>query len=93
MSTVEFIEGDPPPSKRGARTALYMDVVRDLKDKPGVWAIVKICPTMSIAGTMAHHIREGRYKAFRPLGRFESVSRVVDGKFIVYARYVEENPS
>jgi hypothetical protein len=58
-----------------------------LKTKPGEWAKIVTVDEPRKAGGISQTIRNGRRGGFRD-GTWESVSRTVDGKGVVYARYV-----
>ena len=80
---------DPPPQRRGGRRSNHFPaelVARDLRSKPGEWAVVEESPNRL---NLASHIRGGMYPAFRPAGSFDAVSRTdEDGVVRTYARYV-----
>ncbi len=61
----------------------WEQVATQLRERPGTWAWVDDVPTGSVRGT-AHSIRNGRFKAFRPVGHFEAEQR--QGR--LRARYV-----
>lgn len=84
----DIIFEEPPASRRRGANVSYQDATATLKSRPGEWAIVRIAPTGNSADSTAHQIRVGILKSFRPAGHFDAVSRVIDGTFRVYARYV-----
>lgn len=58
----------------------------------GQWAVVATPKTRDNAGAIALNIRQANYDALKSLlrevgGRFEAVSRTVEGEHRVYARY------
>lgn len=59
-----------------------------LRDRPGEWAIVKTTLTHGAAAAAAHQIKTGRLSAYAPEGSFDAVSRTVEGKHTVYAKYL-----
>lgn len=77
---------EPPPRERSAPANVqHSDVAEFLEGNPGQWAKVKVCTTVTQAGSFASNIRHGRLLAFQPAGKYEAVTR----KEAVYARYVE----
>lgn len=80
-------EDPPPPGKRSQRypasTGKWRAILDDLLSEPGRWALVDICRSDHVAGSVAHSIRTGK---MIPLtrGDFEATSR----RDHVYARYL-----
>lgn len=66
----------------------HVVIAAALADRPGEWAIVKEAKTQSAANAAAFQIKTGRISSYAPAGTYEAVSRTVDGKHRVYARYV-----
>ncbi|GAU66688.1 hypothetical protein SSP35_03_03360 [Streptomyces sp. NBRC 110611] len=65
-----------------------MEAARQLRERPGEWAVVRRTETSDQAGAAAQAIRDGRLRAYRPTGAFEATARTVVGEHRVYARYV-----
>lgn len=84
--TIEF--KSPPPDGRGGSLADWSEVARQLKERPGEWAIV----AQGVSATLAQAIKRADRAAFAPAGTFEAVSRVssTGRKRDIYARYVGE---
>lgn len=90
-ATIRFEE--LPPDARGGRlpSPMSQDIAAQLTERPGEWAHIRSGATPARAASLAHHVRAGTSRAFRPKGAFEAKSRTVDGQFRVYARYVGPN--
>jgi hypothetical protein len=43
---------------------------------------------MQTAPSLTAEINQGKLRPYRPAGSYESVSRRVDGAFLIYARYL-----
>lgn len=85
---------DPPPSEGSARAARrkptgskYDQIAEQLRQRPGVWAVV-LESSVGIAGGLTTHIRLGQISCFTPTGDFEATSRHRGDSAVVYARYV-----
>ena len=78
---------EPPSAARRTRTA-WERVADDLRARPGEWARIRDGLNGANAGTIAHRIRTGFYRGFRPAGDFEAVSRTQGTASAVYARYL-----
>jgi len=84
MTQIKFEEPQPNPRKRHD----WESIAAQLKARPNEWAVIAEDCYSGVAG----NIKSGKYKAFRPVGRWETTSRGVDvetGKAEkIYARYV-----
>lgn len=80
---------DPPAGLRGA-TYDWAIIGKRLKERPGEWAMVAVCPNSPTAGNTARYIREGKYRALRALGVYDATARTIQGEARVYARYIGE---
>lgn len=82
---------DPPPARnnypRGVGHSRWAGVADELRARPGVWALLG-----EHAAGLSTHIRLGQMLCFAPSGDFDAVSRVVDGRVLVYARYLGDPP-
>ena len=85
----------PPPQVvtsgpgRGARPkGWHGEVARQLRARPGEWAVIDVYGSQASAAGVAYQIRMGGYSAYQPRGAWEAVSRLVDGENRVYARYL-----
>lgn len=89
-TTVHFEE--PPVAHRGRRgvSRIKQEIAQQLKDRPGEWAWIRNGKSRGAAASIAYHMKIGTSPAFRPEGSFEAVSRNVDGKYRIYARYIGE---
>jgi len=54
---MEFVT--PPPEKKGQRSERWINIVRELKEHKGEWALVG-----NFSPGVATHIRRGKYPAF-----------------------------
>jgi hypothetical protein len=85
---IEFVEAPPAPRsgpRSKTRRPKHYSIARQLKARPGEWALIFRDRTVSTPGV----IRKGGMVAFRPAGAFEAVSRSNGkGKVDVYAKYV-----
>jgi hypothetical protein len=84
-------EEPPPPKTRTRPTSeghsRYAPIAEQLRANPGRWAVV--LEGRRGAGTaLATHIRMGHMKCFTPAGDFEATMRAVNGRGLVYARYL-----
>jgi hypothetical protein len=82
----DIVFEDPPPNGAGAE-GVWSDLLAPLRERPGEWARVRGPLTISSAGSTAGNLKNGKY-AGCPKGDYEAVSRQVDGKAYVWARYV-----
>jgi hypothetical protein len=77
---------DPPGAMSGTRTP-RPEWADTLMARPGQWARVQEFDTPTLSGTAAGGIRHGRSWA-KPKGTWDAVSRTIDGRCWLYARYV-----
>jgi hypothetical protein len=84
----EIVFEEPPQDGRRTSGRDHAGIARSLKDRPGEWAKIYTSETSNPASTSAWQIRAGLLVPYRPAGAFEAVSRKVDGKYRVYARFV-----
>lgn len=86
---------DPPPSgKLGGshlkrRPSRWRVVAEELRLKPGAWGVVYESDHGAASG-LATEIRLGCHPIWQPTGTFEAVTRKLDGRTAVYARYIGE---
>ena len=86
----EIVWEGPPASARGGRHAKYehLWIAEALRGRPGDWALI----LEDVPATIAHQIKRGILKAYRPAGSFEARTVSVDvskGRAAkIYARYV-----
>jgi hypothetical protein len=79
---------DPPPVKRQVNAPGFdgPTVGAQLRERPGVWALVAINPAN---GGLATLISSGLRAWCRPSGSFQAAHRTDDvGRKLIYARYV-----
>jgi hypothetical protein len=89
MTKLKFEE--PPEPQRGrASLEEQREFAKQLRARPGQWAVVTVRTTAAEAGQYAYTVRKGVRKLFQPAGTFEAVSRKVGDEHRVYARYVGE---
>lgn len=94
MSAARIRFQDPPQaSRRRGRTnhrpsASDLEIVAELRAKPGRWAIIATRGTSGSAAMYAYAINNGLRRAFRPAALFEAVERKVNDEFRVYARFI-----
>jgi hypothetical protein len=84
VSDIEF--GEPPPPSSGVGHC-HAEIARQLRDRPGDWALV----LRGVRGSYGTSISKGRLVPYQPAGSFEAVCRTVDSKnrlFDIWARYV-----
>jgi hypothetical protein len=92
MTEVKVIRWeDPPPSRSSipgrARTPGRFTVVAEqLRANPGRWAVIS--ESDGPQRGVAYHIRSGAIECFTPRGDFDAVTRRVNGRSLVYARYL-----
>lgn len=77
---------DPPSATAATRRGYWVPLLEPLMDQPKRWAIVATKETQSNASSTAANLRFRVVKV--PPGRWEFVSRTVDGEHRVYARYL-----
>jgi hypothetical protein len=81
---------EPPPAKRYATTGVghssYAPLADELRGRPDQWALVMDKPGRDTG--LANHIRMGQMLCFSPAGDFDACSRQIDGRTLVYARYL-----
>lgn len=82
----EIVWEDPPPHNRVSGHSIWLRRLTPLIEHPNRWARVAAFDSQSGAGSAAGHLKRGVLKS--PPGRWEFVSRGIDGKFYVYARYL-----
>lgn len=85
----------PPPAKHrvGQKDghSSYAELADELRANPGRWALVADRPGSNTG--LATHIRTGSIQCFTPAGDFEAESRRVDGRSLVYARFLGGEPA
>lgn len=85
---MEIVWEDPPASNKGGGVRrLLFEFAAELRKNPGRWARYPNGTGKSIAT----RIRQGKSSVFAPAGSFEAVTRDVDGKRVIYVRYVGES--
>lgn len=90
MSVIGWEE--PPPNgshAAGRKNTKWHRIAEELRAKPSQWAHIENRSAPNIAAQVAMQIRRGHCSGM-PAGQFEAVSRLVDGEYRVYARYVGE---
>jgi hypothetical protein len=75
---------EPPPAKQRS----FAGVGDALRARPGQWARIAEYPGRPVASMLVVRIRTGAVRYWQPAGSFEAVSRTVDDKTCVFARYV-----
>lgn len=85
MTGIRF-EDPPTPHRRGPSKE-YQAIAEALRARPGEWAIIHDHAAEGSSRNVAVRIKNGTCRAFRPAGAFDAVSRRVEGRFRVYARY------
>lgn len=88
MPANEFRWETPPAKGQLRRRTKYAPIAQQLRRSPGRWALIRTCHNMATARCLASALRRGQMPAFRPLGSFEALHRMVDGEPRVYARFV-----
>ncbi|MFI5973601.1 response regulator transcription factor [Streptomyces sp. NPDC051452] len=66
----------------------YRERAAALRETPGEWGVVAFYDSGPTARQSAYRLRTGSFKAFRPVGRWESEAFTRDGTHGVRARYV-----
>lgn len=79
------IKWEAPPTRGGGEDH---GLAQELRKQPGEWARTHEFDKPNRAGAVSQQIRAGQRAGFKPGGSFESVSRTVDGKGVVYTRFV-----
>ncbi len=69
---------DPPPQRAGPGSHWWAEQLEPLREHPKRWAILTILPTARRASTVASNFRSGHARI--PPGRWEFISRTVDGE-------------
>lgn len=83
---MEIVWEDPPESNKGGGVRRVLSEFADeLRKNPNRWARY---PTDGRGKSIATRIRQGRSSVFTPKGSFEAVTREVDGKLVIFVRYV-----
>lgn len=76
------------PKRHGNDRHDWLEVARQLKERPGEWAVV----AEDIQRTYVTAVKKGRIRAFQPAGTFEAISRgsgtEVGRAGKLYVRYV-----
>lgn len=92
---MSIVFGDPPrPTKPGGSVGNWDAIATELIDRPKEWAMVVVRPSRTSAANTARNVRSQMYAPLRDRGgRFESISRTVDGEYRVYARFMPEGTS
>jgi hypothetical protein len=88
MSTLKF--ESPPPSRSASPKGHHIEVAKELKERPGEWAIVGVYAHSGSSSAVARQLRAGLIPAYAPPGSFEAMARTIDGEARVYARFVGE---
>jgi hypothetical protein len=81
--TLEFVE-ELPKSARSYHSSAYEQEATELKDNPGLWAVVKVFEKNPNASAFAFSVRNGKLKSFQPAGDFQARTRGGE----VWARFV-----
>lgn len=91
---------EPPEGRtRGPSRVSHAIIAAQLREKPGVWAVIDKRSSARTAANTAHAIKTARnLKHYRPAGSYEAMARAVDVKkdgervteYRVYARFVGE---
>jgi hypothetical protein len=80
-----IVQWEAPPPRRGGRVHDWDAIAKELRARPGEWALVAVCTNQTTAASTARYIRDGKYKPMS--AGFDATSRTVDGEARVYARY------
>lgn len=87
MASVTFEE--PEPNPRGGKRD-WAAIADQLQQRPDQWGVI----AEDYYASTVWMIHTGRFKAFRPIGRWEATSRGVDQKTNkaekIYARYLSQ---
>jgi hypothetical protein len=86
MSDEPMIWKDPPDRRLQGARGVDGEIVQQLRQHPGQWALVRVCANPKIASNQLQARKRGVIRAWRPVGDFELVSSGSD----IYARYVGE---
>lgn len=81
---------DPPKVDRGAKSSKWQDATRPLIDHPKRWAVIAEFDMPRQAHNARQNLRKGtlRLADGTTSADYEFVARNVDGKGVLYARYV-----
>lgn len=82
---------DPPPDPRRSSSAegkRYTEFAGTLKANPGRWARFPYDYSDGGACVAQQKIKNGRAEYWRPAGSFEATTRQIDGRRVVFVRYV-----
>ncbi len=77
---------DPPDPAGSGRRGVWIERLTPLMEHPKRWAVVATRPVANPARVLTHDLKVGRFQM--PPGRWEFLSRTVDGECRVYARYL-----
>jgi len=90
MTLLTRIQFEEPPARtnRPLKKTKHEIIADKLRKRTGEWARIGSYVAPSSSNSIAHQIRKGRISAYAPTGSFEAVSRTVEGKHIVWARYI-----
>lgn len=78
-------EDPPPPRDHLALPRRPWELIAcQLRNQPGRWALVDDSGNMGVAA----RITAGAFRWWAPAGTFQAVRRYVEGRPVVYARYV-----
>ncbi len=83
----ELVWQDPPTRNRGRATKENVPEAELLKTRPDTWAMVYEYDKPTAAAGCAQEINRARRAGYRD-GNFTAKSRTVDGRFVVYVKYV-----
>lgn len=78
----------PPPARRRRVSEVAADhdaIAAALRARPGRWAVIA---SGSVQTGLVAQIRRGAMPAYQPTGAYEAVRRTVEGRVVVYARFV-----
>lgn len=87
-STKKVVWEDPPGHRRTPGSVDHSVAAAQLRSRPGQWARIAEYASSAGAGSTAARIRAGDARAWEPAGDYEAVSRTVEGKHVVFARYM-----
>lgn len=90
---LEWFEDGLPADAITRRVTQWGQTARELKERPKVWATVKVKPQRAGANTLKNEIEKGtRAKEFEPAGSFKAAIRPVgDGRWSVIAQFVGDD--
>ena len=81
------VRWEEPPQTRSRHD--WPEIIKQLRKRPGKWAMVATYSKPQIAYSTARAVRDGLYQGIEA-GTVEARARTVDGEARVYARYVGE---